>query len=201
MQIVNYVTESWCINAYFEGFFHAKGQSDAGSFRFFCAWYKTGKRRWKGMRMLAMEAILKSKMILNICWERTMCQRRWGTRDYLMNRTTLPKIFLRRTAKAMKNLSGFRTHGWRTMVTSFHATCKDIGATEGSADAQRQVTLRSKSPGFFLCFWTQRMWDRLVEETHRYATKQRAAHPPPPFSRWQAPSVEEMKMFVGLYLI
>ena len=70
-----------------------------------------------------------------------------------------------------------------------------------TADTQQRLPSEPKAVDFFLCFWTSTMWQRLVQETARYASQQRTANPPPPSSKWQDPSVDEMKTFVGLSMM
>ena len=60
----------------------------------------------------------------------------------------------------------------------------------------------AKKVDFFMLFWDNEMWERLVLESNRYAEQQRTAHPPArSYSTFKAFSVEEMKTFIGLCLM
>ena len=67
--------------------------------------------------------------------------------------------------------------------------------------SQIQHPPEARAIDYFDFFFDDAMWERMMEESNRYAEQQRAANPPPPSApRWDPVTVPVLKAFVGLTL-
>ena len=76
----------------------------------------------------------------------------------------------------------------------------DRSFKESSPGPRQRFPAGSKAGDYFGCFFTDDLWDLMVEETNRYYDQKVAAEPTRHKRKWKPVTKEEMEAFVGVLI-